>query len=387
MKKIWTFLTDNKGENSFFFAFLLLTFGKALGLNSYDKAYKLMFLLSLLFVGIKILYGRYNWKEFLTMGTVVALAGVVYLSSGETTFLFTVLLLCGAKEVNVQKIFKLALPVWLFGIILTASSAAVGIRESTVIPYYAAEELTDYISKNFVIKEYSSYGYGHPNYLFFVCLLSCMIYLLLRYHTLRWLDVVITGVPMVLLFRLTHCRTGLLLFGLMWIMIIWVKFWEKKQKPQAMLLFFLIVPIVLLCTLVLPWFYDPENPVMIILNGILTGRIHWLITYLSSFPVTLFGQYCTGVNGFLDSLYPSLLLKGGMVSLVFYVGLFLIAQYKSWKKRDWIGLVMLSIMIIYGVMEESPANVILNPFLLLVFDKGACYGEKDGAKAKNSACS
>lgn len=386
-QKIWTFFIDRKGEYCFILAFLLLTFGKALGLNSYDRSYKLLFVVSLLFVGIKILYGKYSWKNFLVMGIGVGLAGVVYLRSGETTFLFTVLLFCGAKDVDLQKLLKLALPVWLFGIILTIFLALVGIKESTVIPYYAAEKLSDYVTETFVVREYSSYGYGHPNYLFGICLISCMLYLFVRYHVLRWYDLLLTGLPMLVVFKLTFCRTGLVLFCLTWLLIAWSKFWKRKEKQAAMLPFFLIVPVVLLCTLVLPRFYDPENPVMAVINGIFTGRIRLIVSWLNAFPITLFGQHCIGAEGFLDSLYPSLLLKGGVVSLLFYVGLFLLIQYQCWKKRDWRSLVMLSVMIVYGVMEEGPANVILNPFLLVLFDRNSCLGGKDGAKAKDSPCS
>lgn len=387
MKKIWTFLTDHKGEYCFILAFLLLTFGKALGLCSSDKIYKLMFAVSLLLIGIKILYGKYERKDFLVMGIVVGLAGMVYLRSGETTFLFSVLLLCGAKDVDLQKLLKLALPVWLSGIILTVVLAAVGIKESTVIPYYAAENLSDYVTETFVVREYSSYGYGHPNYLFGICLISCMLYLFVRYQVLKWYDLLLTGLPMLVVFKLTFCRTGLVLFCLTWLLIAWSKFWERKEKPAAMLPFFLVVPAVLFCTLVLPRFYDSENSVMAVINGIFTGRIQLLVSWLNAFPVTLFGQYCTGVEGFLDSLYPSLLLKGGVVSLLFYVGLFLLIQYQCWKERDWRSLVMLSVMIVYGVMEEGPANVILNPFLLVLFYRNRCLGGKDGAKAKDSPCS
>ena len=87
--------------------------------------------------------------------------------------------------------------------------------------------------------------------------------------------------------------------------------------------------------------------------------------WLETFQVTLFGQVCSGMSSFLDSIYPSLLLKNGVLSLGLVVSVFLYIQIIQYKNRNWKGLIAITMMIIYGVMEESPINIILNPFLIL----------------------
>lgn len=353
------------GKAAYYTAFLLMTGGKAGGLDSSSKVYNVLFLIAIALLLIKYFTTEYSVKERMLTAALVMISGVSMLKSGEKTVLFSILFIITAKGIHVFTLLKFVLAVRLVSTSVLMLLSGMGITGNYSIPYYTAHinELKETIVDK--VTYYYSFGYAHPNICFISCFLIFIIFIFINYKKINWIYFAITGAGAVFVYTLTHSRTGLLVFLCFCLIVLLIRSAEQNNFVKQMIrLLIYSIPIAAVISVGAALLFDENSIVWLKINTVFTGRLHIMHEYLSAFTPSLLGTACEGLSSFLDNMYLSLLLKSGIILFL----LFLLSQYllsrQLYKENRYIELGVLCTFAIYGLMEEFPLNVIMNPFML-----------------------
>jgi hypothetical protein len=172
---------------------------------------------------------------------------------------------------------------------------------------------------------------------------------------------------MLFLYELTYCRTGILLFGLLWGMIGWEKFTKWKGYHHIYSLAYVFGFVISLLATV---FYRPGNTKMQKINHLFNGRIDIAHSYFSGVGFSLFPRdvsiFSFNLNRIIDNLYMSLAITSGLGVAVLFVVLMTKTSRVLIKKRCYRELIFMVIFAIYAVLEEFPMNPSMNPFIMLL---------------------
>jgi hypothetical protein len=282
----------------------------------------------------------------------------MYAKLGELTGILLLMTVAGTKNCNFEVLMKINMVVLGLSVAVVTACSAVGLLEQSQIIIFDNKYMLRYV--------YGS-AYGKQNLLFLSGFLAIVAILYVFYDRLNILWLFGTVIPMLVLYELTYCRTGILLFGLLWVMIGWEKFTKWKGYHHLYSLAYVFgFAISLLATV----FYSPGNLGMQKINHLFNGRIDISHSYFATVGFSLFPRdvsiFSFNLNRIIDNLYMSLAITSGLVIAVLFVVLMTGTSRVLCKKRCYREMIFMVIFAIYAVLEEFPMNPSMNPFIMLL---------------------
>lgn len=345
------------GTISFCVYYGIMVVIKAFGYVSYEMFFKIAFVFALGCLGIKVCTTKYTMREFVILYLMLAISAICWLRVGEKNVLFITLSLWGLKNVRFDLLMKATVGIRIVGILFMILLSCVGLFDMQ-----ANEAIgTDFSS-------YAVYGFGYikSNAAYYMIFVTIAIVLYIEYDRLNLKYFLVSTAVCVLAFNATYCRTGFIVFFLMWFLIALDKVWSYKKYFGLMSfvtagvfgisLFFMLI-------------YQITNPILFKINRMLSGRIEITNNYYRAFGTTLFPKT---VNIFwdmnyttIDNLYMYLFISCGAVITLLFVYWATKSQWKLYREKKYREIIFFTIFAIYAVLEQSPMNPILNPFILL----------------------
>ncbi|MDD6056943.1 MAG: hypothetical protein PUB98_01580 [Clostridiales bacterium] len=331
---------------------------KAFGYVSYEPFYQLAFVLALAFLAVKVLTTRYTMREFLILYLLLAASVYYWIRVGEKNVLLITLTLWGMKNVDLRGLIRSTIGLRFFGTALMILLSCIGIFDIQK----SVDTATDFSARTVY-----ALGYEKTNTTFYAIFLLMVLFLYLHYERLNLWHFFATSAICYVAFRVTFCRTGMIVFFGMWGLILLDKIWRKKTYYK---LFCFQAPFFWAASLIATIFYQRSNPLWFQLNRIFNGRIEITNNYYKAYGITLLAKpaqifWDMGAST-VDNMYMYLFVCCGALLGLGVVAVVTWAQWKLYRQRKTTEILFLTVFLVYAILEQSPFNPVLNPFLLVV---------------------
>lgn len=346
------------GEIAFIGYYGIMVITKTFGYVSYEMFFKLSFLLALCCLALKIILTHYTMREFLILYLMLAVSAVCWLRVGEKNIMFITLTLWGMKNIKLMDLIKATVWIRVFGTALMIVLACTGVMDLQP----SMDMATDY--SQFVVY---AFGYIKSNAAFYIVFATIAILLYIYYDVLNFWHFLGSLAICLAAFEATYCRTGMIVFGGMWALILLDKL--CRNKKYYYLLSYHVVALfgISMAAMVI---YRKASPVLFHINRIFNGRIEIANNYYKAYGTTLFPKtvdifwdmnYTT-----IDNFYMYLFISCGLIVTLFYVAAATGAQLRLYRMGCYPEIIFFVVFAVYAMLEQSPFNPILNPFILLV---------------------
>lgn len=316
--------------------------------------FKLLIVAAFLFMGVKIAFTGYEKREMVVGGLIFAPLIINFIINKELKLFMFFAGIVAAKNVNINKVFKHVLIVKVVSTTLVWSSVLLGIIENKEA----------YLLKNEQIEQLNCYGYFYPN-VAYANFLSIAILLVLLYHNnIRWYIYVMLTSFFVYMYYLLYCRTGIII----WLLICILIFFEKGIKSSRLKKnIYNIVPWSAMCvafiSIIIPiLYYAVDSNVLKMLNSMVTGRIDIASKYISRMEFSVLGQK---VSQPFDNVFVHVLYNDGVIYLFIYI--IIVTALMLWcnKKEKYVELLMITSIVLFSYMEFAPLTLSWCPVMLL----------------------
>lgn len=346
------------GQFGFFAYYTIMVIIKAFGYVSYEMIFKVSFALALCCLALKVFTTKYTMREFLILYLLLAVSAVCWIRVGEKNIMFITLTLWGMKDFSFQELMKGTVWVRLAGTLLMVLLACIGILDMQP----KLDMATDY-SEFWVY----AFGYIKSNAAFYMFFLIIVLFIYIYYEKLNVWHFVVSVALCYWSFKVTYCRTGAIVFVGMWALIIFDKI--CKNKKYYKLMSYNVAGLFALSFLAMS-FYQKANPLWFKINRIFNGRIEIMNNYHKAYGISLFPKtadifwnmnYTT-----VDNFYMYLFISCGAIVALLFVLFATKAQLKLYEDGYYKEILFFTVFAVYAMLEQSPFNPILNPFILMM---------------------
>jgi hypothetical protein len=343
----------------------------SMGLSSDQLVYKGCFAIAIIFLLLKLWVTDYSLIDFFIMGAVMVLLGYVYLRTSEKTLIISALSIFGCKGVNVRKVLKYTLFVYIIGMTLTISMVMLGKVQGELHT----------LNKGGIEYKINDFGFSHPNSAYNHLLMIALMIVAVWQERLRWYHYGIMTFIMFVAYKVFFSRTGFLIYLLlcMAIGVLHIIKWDKLKKVFFFLLNLIPMGILTVSCILMIW-YDKGIPFIDKLNNFVTGRIKLSSQAYKYAGVSWFGavnrDWMRGI--FVDNAYLSVLVSYGIFVCALCVVSYSLTCFRYWKIGEYYNLIILSTIAVYAFMEYMVVNATWNPLLLFMSGSLFWIGRKNG---------
>lgn len=310
----------------------------------------LLFRLTFVLFGIKLVCSRYSLKELIWIGFFGVIAGLCYLASGRDEAVRLVVFVAAFQDVDVKKALKLAFWLTSAGCVLLMLLSITGLYGNLYI-------MDEYDQMNLYC-----FGLGHPNA--FYCMLWALMTLgIYLYHErMKWWHYGLLAAVGMVFFVFTRSKTGilLLLFTVMLTMV--MEYWEGIRETKW--IYIAGICGVLMLVLFSVWFAcytSYEGPFYPLVDRILTGRITSMNTWEDNGGVIYnWRTFSRHENTkYFDLGYVRLFYWYGIVPGILSVATVLLLIWNCYKRKDGMTFMMLLSFAVYTMIEAHFISVYL----------------------------
>lgn len=352
-------------ELCFYVFFVSLLFAKGIGLYDGQTLFKVFLVTALCGWGMKILLTEYTWGKLLLCCLLVLLGGIIYLNTHEKGALFCLLLLCGMKDMQVKRVFRVGLVTWIVsfgGLFLVTSLHLID------SPF----KVHDKLGLGRIIRW--SLGYAHPNVLHisFLILVCFVVYLLQDRFRIRSFFILMLMNGYVFLYSLSS--TGFLAVSILLFLALYWSFRRKFCRLEQIGIC-LCLPLCLSLSLAAPLLLEGEA--FEVVNRLVNTRLALSRWFLQNQPVRPFGVDTTGLVTSLrtmDNSYVFAWITYGYLFLAFMAGVYMVMIYRKAKRQDGVSLCLILSCLIAGVTEPFLFNTSFKN-ITLIFAGAMLFGE------------
>ncbi len=317
----------------------------------------------LLFI-IKILLDSYDRKTIWKIFIVVLLVVVTTIQMSETTYLFYLLMIIAAKDVNCRRIIQCACFVQAAALIVFVFGAQFGLVENYL--FLQSGERYRY-----------ALGFLYTTYAPTIFAFVMMAYLYLRRERMRIYEYAILEGINYWFFVMTDSRVCFYLSTVVLVYVFFMRYFWQNRKERIRKNRWLILTPAAACvgSILLHALYDPEKEIWVTLNEFFNWRLYHGREALDQYPITLFGQKIAWVGhaegtraatyNFVDNAYLKILLEGGIVFLILLIAAYTYMMYVAVKINDFYLQTVLLFVLVFCITEARLAQPAFNPFLLL----------------------
>lgn len=330
---------------------------KAFAYDSSDQVYKFFLIAAVAFLTIKIATTKYTLREIIWSGIFLAIGLTVMVITKKQTLLFLFLTIIGMKGCEFKKLIGISVYIRFFVSVVMVIGSVYGVYDIG----YKTTPNADYVE----VPVYS-FGFNEPNTAFLTIFLLLVLLIYYNYERLNiWWFLVTMGLAY-LFYELTFCRTGILVFIFVWMLVLF----EKKVKnriPKFILT--LSVPVGAVFSFLTMILYRPDNAVIRILDRYVSGRINITGGYYQDQGLALFPRnqefFYASYHGLIDNSYMYILLYCGWIFALILFAVICVSLIRLYRKGYYKELVMIGAFSLYGVLEQFVLNAFMNPFILL----------------------
>ncbi len=342
---------------------IIMFLDKADYINPYEGW---MFRITFLLFFIKVICTKYSLKEFIAMILLVGLAFISYRINTRDELVRFAVFLFAMKNIDLKNILRWVLRLSVLAMALLAILSLTGILGDVVEQY-----------EGYGFKEGSTrlcLGLGSSN-AFAIMIWALMLLVIYLYHErLKWQHYVFMTILSVLIYVTTLTRTTLAVMLLTVALAFVMDNFRKLQKNR--LVYALGIVMILAFTGFSVWaacvsdWHEFLSPEVARINDFLTGRIEVLsrftdggghISNWSAFSAPEHDRYFD--MGFVRMFYwYGIIPAGAMLLLV------ILSIIESYRRRDYMGFVMIMMMSIFTVIEAHIVSVYIarNYLLFLI---------------------
>ena len=356
----------------FFNIFIILfTVSKAWGLDSSNRVYYVLAAIAAVFWVFALLGTKYEIKEILFCGTLLAISAVSLYCSGKIGAILPAMVIVAAKEISIDDVIKVMMKCWI---------VTVSVKVLLVVLGFIPNEIREKTNELALGRDSYKMGYGHPN-LFAMAVAVCVLLVLYTYwgNIKWWWSLLIIAVAtVVFIVSLSFTGTAVMLLAAGWCLINCpVNRFEVLNR---------IIDIIMI---VVSTVFSLGMFVIVSVTGINENLDAVLYKYTSSrswvsynmmdmYPIKLFGQRFDGRVGYeiVDNAYVYTLIQLGLIMFCLMVIAYLCCIINTYKHRDTRRLFILAVFIAFGFMEQSFINPFINFSWLLITD--VIWSESDG---------
>ena len=348
----------------FFNIFIILfSMSKAWGLDSSDRMYYVLATVAAVFWAFAIVGTNYELKEFFLCGLLLVISAISLLCSGKIGAILPAMVIVAAKDTSIDDVIRIMMRCWLITVMSKVILVIVG-----VIPNRIQEKYTE-LSHG----EYSyTMGYVHPN-LFALSVSICVILILYIYwDNIKWWWSLVIVALAISVFSVSLCYTGtaIILVTAVWCLISGVATqWEKLRLIMNSLMVAVSMA-AMISIFVLSRIIGISESLDIVLLRLTAHRTHVSRNMMDVYSIKLFGQRFDGRAGYeiLDNAYVYTLLQLGVIMFCLMMLAYLCCIIRTYRNRDTRILFILTVLIVYGFMEQSFINPFINFSWLFIAD-------------------
>lgn len=346
-------------QEIFFYVYWgLMLFAKGIGWYDGELGFKICLVFGFICIFLKIATEKYTLGELLWMAVFVGLGGITYLNSGEKGMLIFIVLMIGLKNISVIRVFKVGGSVWLVTFIILSILSKLDLVYS---PTFIHDKLGTFFIRY-------GFGYSHPNvfHMSYFMIMIFIMYLVKEKDILKTTLYLFIGNILVFIYSLSY--TGVIAGGIYLLANYYLCKRGKLTRVEKIIIK-AILPGSVIFSLLGPVLLNSEGVVFQLINKILNTRFYLSRIYLTTFPITFFGQSAeTGVAAItMDCSYTFAFVKYGvilfLIIMIFYVAL--IHEYIKEDKRKELAIVIS--LLIVGISEPLLFNTSFkNPSFILM---------------------
>lgn len=339
-----------------------------------DYIYKFVNFSIIFFALFSIIIRNKVSKKYLILSMVlIAISVVVYIKTGQNSFLFIISLMLAAYNIPFSKIVIWSVVNNVFWFISTFICSICGLIPDNT---YSHKDVLG----NMVMAH--SYGFNHYSSASFIVLyVSIMVVFLLRNNLKIKYLIVVYSVNIITALIFTT-RMPLVLSTVFVLLVFleekfnFINFTSKKWMGMA-----IAVPILLsVLSLYYTKYYRPSNLIMYVINMATSKRLEMGQRVINTYNLKLFGQHIPmygtysriyGANPnqeyfYLDNGYLYLFYEYGLVfSFIILFSLIVLFLYSN-RSKDEVLYIWILILMLFGLLNSTFLNIEYNPCLLAV---------------------
>ena len=290
----------------------------------------------------------FNFRMMIGSFLLVSVGCLTYIFSKYTGFMTLTLLFISIRNIDIKSVIKILFIINLIMLILH-------------ICLYIVYLLFDVESLNFLVRNQNgikvirySFFFKHPNVFGIYVFWTIAMYYYLYWEKLNISSYVITFLTAILMYIFPNSKTSAIVL----ITMVGITILKKKDvKLFSIKKLYFFISLFLILSMI---FID--NPVVMKLNKLLTGRIVLGRVIFNAYGISLFGvnisneikntvingQYYTNIN-IIDSTYYSLLLNYGIVAFLIF-SYFIFSYRSNIEKKEEVFIILL---LLYGISETK----------------------------------
>ncbi len=304
---------------------------------------------------------KYRLKQIVFISLFILMTIVTMFISKDKNILKLVLLILAFKDLDFDRFIKKDFYFKISIIILLAILYFLGLTDNNLV-------YREGILRN-------SFGFKHPNNLGLYLMMICLDYYYMHKNNSIIKPVLLSIIVCLLIYKFIDSRTTFIVIIGATILIIINKILKNRVVNNRIVKFvsknlFLILLIV---SIVFVYLYQRGINFTYTLNRLLTGRIYLNSLFLSQYPINFLGHdILTNEKLILDSSYFNILLKYGLICILFFYQVFNHTIKSAYKNKNYIMVIIFIVLLFYGFSESFLYKVSANAFLLYF---GKIYNE------------
>lgn len=341
----------------------VMTASKALGMDSSNSLYYVMFGIACIMLLFKYCVTQYTVRQ-IALDVLLGCIGIVcFVISHDMTLLLLAMTVAGLKDCDFRELactaFYVRLAITSFMVV--ASFLGIFDQGETAQTTTSFQDITVY-----------NFGYSTANNAYINIFVLMALFLYIRYDRINWKYFIGTSVIAMLMYTFTNSRTGTLLFFAVWFFIFCEKFLLARKGRYVF--FWLMAASTLICAVfsyAATSMFNPDGGYWSeYINRIFSGRLNITHKYHEALSVSLIPRTSAVMDahrgfGFIDNSYMSVYFHDGLIVALIVLVLICISNYSLFKKNCYKELVFIASFSVYAMMEEFPLNPVVNPFIML----------------------
>ena len=229
MNTVRTFLknADVKkiGVVSFYAYFAINVLMKAFSYDHGDNIYKYFFYTAILFWGIKMIFTTYTMREVFWIAGMMGIGVMLSVITRQNMWLLSIMTVAAMKNCRFSVIAQIA--VWIRCV------AAVILVGGSLIGIFNIGEQTK-LDSGYVEQHVYGFAMGEPNTAFLTIFLALLLVLYYNYERLNILWFAVTSLIALVFYKMTFCRTGVLVFFFCWGLMLFEKIVKNKKIKSVL---------------------------------------------------------------------------------------------------------------------------------------------------------
>ena len=308
-----------------------------------------LFRITFLLFALKVCFTRYSFREWLWIIFFLIIAGACYFSSGRDEAVRAVIFCASFKGISLQRVMKTTFFVTLSGCLLLVLLSVTGIFGNT----YIIDDGDRGIRYCF--------GLGHPNA--FYCMLWIIVTLgiYLYWNKMKiWSYALLLGMG-IALFIPTDSRTGFLF--LIFTLAVSIVLTYFPRIRECRLIYFLGIAAFLLCVVLSVWIacYERYEGPFYPFDRFFTGRITSMNNWVDGGGILRNWRLFSRPENikYFDMGYVRLFYWYGIIPGALYVLLYAMLMWQCYKKKNYMGFMMVLSFALYTMLEAHFISVYL----------------------------